>query len=339
MPLNRAALIRLTTIDRCLQNRYRRWTLDDLIEACSAAIAEMEGRYEGVSRRTVQGDIQLMRSDRLGYNAPIVVVERKYYEYADPDFSITKIPLSSDDVTTLNSAVDILRHFRIFPQLAGASDVIGRLEDFIKVSVERRTPAIDLESNERLHGLEHIPKLYDAVRKHRPLIVRYQSFKALRPKDLHVSPYLLKEYRNRWFLLCCKERQLQRALILAVDRMLDVTTDKDVRFTPNPYFDVEHFFDNVIGVTKNLGQAAERVVLRLAPDEAPYVLTKPMHRSQAVIAHEPDGSLTIELRVVLNYELEREILGFGASVEVIEPRLLRHRISRAHQLASLIYTK
>ena len=57
MPVNRSQLIRLTTIDRCLQNRYRRWTLDDLIEACSEAIYEYEGRTEGVSRRTVQADI------------------------------------------------------------------------------------------------------------------------------------------------------------------------------------------------------------------------------------------------------------------------------------------
>lgn len=80
MPLNRATLIRISTIDRCLQNHYRRWTIDDLIDACTDALAEYEGRSNRISRRTFQNDLALMRSDRLGYNAPIVVREHKYYE-------------------------------------------------------------------------------------------------------------------------------------------------------------------------------------------------------------------------------------------------------------------
>ena len=32
MPTNRNALIRYKTIDACLQNRQRKWTLEDLIE-------------------------------------------------------------------------------------------------------------------------------------------------------------------------------------------------------------------------------------------------------------------------------------------------------------------
>ena len=61
MPANKNALIRYKTIDNCLRNRYRRWTLDDLVEACSETLYEMEGIRKGVSVRTVQGDIQIMR--------------------------------------------------------------------------------------------------------------------------------------------------------------------------------------------------------------------------------------------------------------------------------------
>jgi len=79
MPLNRATLIIISTIDKCLQNHYRRWTINDLIDACTDALAEYEGRSNPVSRRTFQNDLALMRSDRLGYNAPIVVRDNKYY--------------------------------------------------------------------------------------------------------------------------------------------------------------------------------------------------------------------------------------------------------------------
>lgn len=66
MPANRNALIRYKTIDNCLCNKYRRWTLEDLIDACSDALYEYEGITKGISRRTIQMDIQMMRSAEIG---------------------------------------------------------------------------------------------------------------------------------------------------------------------------------------------------------------------------------------------------------------------------------
>ena len=72
-----------------------------------------------------------MRSDRLGYNAPIVVRENKYYEYEDPDFSITHLPLNDEGLDALNSALDILRQLQGFPQLASSIDIISKLNEHI----------------------------------------------------------------------------------------------------------------------------------------------------------------------------------------------------------------
>ena len=108
MPANKNALIRYKTIDRCLRNRYRRWTIDDLTDACSEALYEMEGITKGVSLRTVQGDLQIMRSDKLGYNAPIEVYDKIYYRYADPDYSINEMPLTDDDCNLLQQAIELL---------------------------------------------------------------------------------------------------------------------------------------------------------------------------------------------------------------------------------------
>ena len=108
MPANKNALIRYKTIDRCLRNRFRLWTIDDLTEACSDALYEMEGITKGVSVRTVQGDLQIMRSDKLGYNAPIEVYDKIYYRYADPDYSINEMPLTDDDCDLLRQAIELL---------------------------------------------------------------------------------------------------------------------------------------------------------------------------------------------------------------------------------------
>ena len=49
MAQNKNALIRYKTIDKCLQNHYRTWTLEDLMEAVSDALYEYEGRDNPVS--------------------------------------------------------------------------------------------------------------------------------------------------------------------------------------------------------------------------------------------------------------------------------------------------
>ena len=93
-----------------MRNKYRRWTLDDLVDACSDALYEMEGITNGVSVRTVQADIQMMRSDKLGYNAPIEVYDNKYYRYENPDYSITVLPIADDTYELLVKAIKMIRH-------------------------------------------------------------------------------------------------------------------------------------------------------------------------------------------------------------------------------------
>ena len=72
MPTNLHALVRYRTIDDCLTKRYRRWTWQDLAEACAEKIYEYEGIEAVPSRRTIMYDIQYMRDGKLGYYAPIV---------------------------------------------------------------------------------------------------------------------------------------------------------------------------------------------------------------------------------------------------------------------------
>ena len=108
MPANKNALIRYKTIDKCLRNKYRRWTIEDLVDACSDALYDMEGIAKGVSLRTVQGDIQIMRSDKLGYNAPIEVYDNKFYRYADQEYSINENPLNAEDYALVEKAVCLI---------------------------------------------------------------------------------------------------------------------------------------------------------------------------------------------------------------------------------------
>lgn len=123
MPANKNALIRYKTIDNCLRNKYRRWTIDNLVDACSDALYDMEGISKGVSLRTVQADLQIMRSDKLGYNAPIEVYDGKYYRYADPNYSIFDMPLSENDYEIMKEAVEMLKQLEDFDHFSEMADI------------------------------------------------------------------------------------------------------------------------------------------------------------------------------------------------------------------------
>lgn len=135
MLVNKNALLRYKTIDRCLRNPYRQWTLEDLVDACSDALYEMEGITRGVSVRTIQNDIHVMRSDRLGYNAPIEVYDNKYYRYSEPHYSITSLPLTEDDGDLLREALAMLtmpKERRDEAQLESVlSEVAIKIENFL----------------------------------------------------------------------------------------------------------------------------------------------------------------------------------------------------------------
>jgi hypothetical protein len=153
MPTNRNALIRYKTIDACLQNRQRKWTLEDLIEKVSDALYEYEGIDKGISLRTIQADIQVMRSDKLGYEAPIIVVDKKFYTYADPNFSITKSPITQTDLIQMNEALSLLKQFKGFSHFDQLSEVVNKLEEHVYSAQEKRSSIIDFEKNENLKGL------------------------------------------------------------------------------------------------------------------------------------------------------------------------------------------
>lgn len=319
MPVNRNALIRYKTIDTCLRNRYRRWTLDNLIDACSDALYEYEGIEKGISKRTIQMDIQMMRSEKLGYNAPIVVYDNKYYKYEDENYSITNTPLSEQDLKTMSEAVEVLRQFKGFSYFNDMGEIVSRLEDHVTSAKTKSSPVIDFEKNENLKGLSYLDTLYHAITNKSVLQIAYQSFRAKSASSFVVHPYLLKEYRNRWFLF---GRQKGALVNLALDRMLDVEILHKVKYIENDLFDIETFFQNVVGVSKNSGMQPATVRFWIDAANTPYVETKPFHKSQQVVERFENGSAIFEIELVITQELCREFLGFADALKVISPRNL-----------------
>lgn len=335
MPINRNALIRYRTIDKCLQNRRRKWTIEDLINACNEALHEYEGQTSPISLRTIRLDLQAMRSDKLGYNAPIIVKDKKYYSYEDPAYSITNIPLSSQDLGVLQEVSQLLRQFKGFTHLTELSEMVNKLEDKIYSEKYHLPAVIDFEKNELLTGMEWLDILYKVIVSRTTAKLTYQSFKARSASDIIFYPYLLKEYRNRWFVLGMK-KQGKEIITFALDRIQLVQSMPEESFRELKSFDPHEYFHPIVGVTRNIGESAVEVLFEANAYHAPYIKTKPIHHSQKIVKELSTGT-HFSIEVIPNFELERELIGFGEGLKVLSPNNLVRRIKRKISLMQELY--
>lgn len=339
MAINKNALIRYKTIDKCLQNHYRQWTLDDLIDECSNTLNEYEGREINVSKRTVQLDIQMMRSDKLGYNAPIEVYQKKFYRYSEEDFSITDIPITETDMNVLSETVEMLKQFKDFSLFSELGGIIQRLEDKVYTEKTKQSSIIHLDKNENLKGLEYLDTLYQAILKKIVLKITYKSFKARNANEMIFHPFILKEFNNRWFLVGKPNTKAkQPVMTLALDRIIALDYDTSITYV-NYNFDGDTFYKNTIGVTVMDNHNLQDIVMKIDRRNAPYIITKPFHHSQKIMETLENGSIIFSVCVHLNFELERLIMGFGETIEVIKPRNLRKRIKKKFEMGSKLYLK
>jgi len=127
MPATLNALIRYKTINSCLYGGRRKWSIRELIDACSAALADARGRYEPISERTIRDDIRVMRSDILGFNAPITQEKGLYY-YSDPQYSIFTLAITDPDLAAriLSFLLKLRKEFK-HPELESILDILRNL--------------------------------------------------------------------------------------------------------------------------------------------------------------------------------------------------------------------
>jgi predicted DNA-binding transcriptional regulator YafY len=326
MPINRNALIRYKVIDSCLQRRNRKWTLDDLIEAVSDALYEYEGTDKGISKRSIQADIQMMRSDKLGYFAPIIVKDKKFYTYEDSNYSITNIPLSASDLSKMNEAVEMLKQFKGFSHFSELNDVVQKLENHVYTNAQKSFSIIDFEKNDNLKGLSFLDELYQSVVQKKAVKLTYQSFRARQEQSFVFHVWWLKEFKNRWFAVGVRDSKKQ-ILNLALDRILSTQILDIEEYIVNESLSPDEYYRHTYGVSVSENLRPILIKIFVTRQHAPYVLTKPIHHSQKLVEEREDG-IVIELKVQHNFEIEKEILGFGEEMTVLEPKKLREALKK-----------
>lgn len=339
MPTNKHAIIRYQALDACFSNRYRKFYMDDLIEACNKALEdfylpkETEVDIFYVKRRTIFNDIAYMESSK-GWSAPIERIyegHKCYYRYSDPDFSINKKEFSDAELDLLDDALVMMGRFRGLEGFDWIEEFIANFQD--KLGRKRNAlPVIGYDRNPYLKGIEYLSRIYNYIINHQVIRVTYGHFK--KGQMVHiVHPYYLKEYNKRWFLFGITEHKKDSLISLPLDRINSIEPEH-IPYIPNETFNFEDYFGDVIGTSVPTQGEPEDIVLRFSPDRFPYVTTKPLHPSQKIIDKE---KCIIQITVFINRELEALVSSYGEEVEVISPETLRCKFSEKVNIMSSIY--
>lgn len=189
---------------------------------------------------------------------------------------------------------------------------------------------LDFEKR-RASGLEHFHGILHTIKNRYQLNFTYQSFWQEEAYIRKTNPYLLKEFKGRWYLIA-KDLRDEKVKTYALDRFQNLDITKK-RFSYPSGFDPREKFKNSFGIINSVdGSIPERLVLSFDPHQGQYVKTQPLHHSQKILVDD-DCEFRIELRVYIAFDLLKELLSFGSALKVIEPQSLVDMIKEEHQAA------
>jgi predicted DNA-binding transcriptional regulator YafY len=172
-------------------------------------------------------------------------------------------------------------------------------------------------------GTVLINPILDAIQYQQVIKVTYQKFDSEVIKENILHPYLLKEFKNRWYVLGFNPKY-DFLKTYALDRIKQIEIVKDQVYKENKEIDAQSFFSNVIGVSNPTDEVQE-VKIIVKPSFAEYIKTQPLHHSQTIL-NEDDKGLLIQLKVVHNVELETLICGYASYLIIQSPETLKTAI-------------
>lgn len=323
MPHIKNALIRYRIIDRCIRNKYKPYpSKQELRETCEEELYGSTGSGH-ICNSTIEKDMFAMREE---HDAPIKYSKRENgYYYTDPNFTMNDIPLTENDMEAIAFAAKTLMQFKNVELFRQFGSAIDKIVDHVAVSQDEHVREfIQFESAVADGGNEFLPPLLEAIKTQNFVHFDYASFVSGKLKPRKVLPLLLKQYRNRWYLISYDDSK-QDYITYALDRIEDLQVSQEKSNKPID-FNPDNYFKHAVGITS--GNALPEIVqLKVGIIAAKYLDSLPIHPSQR-IKEMNENHFIFELRVSITEELIREILSYGGEIQIVQPDSLREEVSR-----------
>lgn len=295
------------------------------------------GMLEITARSTFAADIHEINSKFFNqYGKDVIKRERKgrqfVYYYTIPDFSIYDRELTDDDIADIHKMITTMRRFKGMPKFSWLEQLEVRFDQTL---LKGQKPVVAFDDSYNKTAMAPFDPLLRAIDSRTVVDLVYCPFSD-DGKDSHniVSPYYLKQYGLRWYLMAAYPHN-PYIYTFALDRIKAVTLKPDVEYEPTNE-DFESYFDNIIGVTDYNKRPIEHVEIWVAAGEMPYIMSKPLHHTQRIVSQDEKGSV-ISIDVKMNYELEQTILSYGDGLEVMKPVNLRDKLKKRIEKLLSIY--
>ncbi len=333
MPANKNALTRIVLLDKLLADRYHAYSIQDMTDYLERELPQY-GQEGGISKRCVEKDINYLEYnfpipiefDRYTVDAHSVATDKPYKKrcirYADPTFSIFKGKLSEEEKGLLVAALSTLGSFE-------GLDGFGWLDDFSKrLGLVETQPVIQMSKN-LLENRTLMAETFSAIRACSVVKLHYKLFNISDVREVILSPYLLKEYNRRWYLIGSADDS-GKLLTFALDRIESIEVLPGFEFRTAPE-DLLERYEDIIGVSYYEGAEIHKIIFWVSDKSAPYVDTKPLHGSQIKIKGDkeqsirehstvPSGGSLFSIECMQNYELIRELYSYGGELKVLSPQ-------------------
>lgn len=317
MPVDKHVIERYHILDNCFRNMHKRYGIDDLVEEVNRQLSHRDLKL--VSKRSIQSDIAAMQTEYdIVFDEELKDGRKRIYRYADT--SCSAFSITSDQQEVLQKALEILDQLPEPHPLQYDFMRMSLHQISLKGTLSASLGGVDFQDNLDHRGREHFIPILGAIQNEQALHIVYCPYHG-KAQYKEVSPYLLKQYNERWFLLA-STAGYDTLSIFPLDRIEEVEQSSAPYMAPS--VDIDTYFDDVVGVTIVPDQPVETVKLRVAESRYPYIETKPLHWSQTELKGEREpGFRVITIKVRANNELKALILSFGDDVEVIEPEHLK----------------
>ena len=252
-----------------------------------------------ISQRTLQRDIEQVRNE---FGVEIIYDRSRNGYYIDKEDSLN------------------LESFLRFLEMMVTANIIA---DCLKDGKDNMN-YLNFESKGNLKGIEFLKDLLLAIRTQRVIHFTHENFQTERMKKVIMHPFLLKEYRNRWYVIG-KVTGIAELRIYGIDRISDLQITKE-KFKSREN-NVADLFENTIGLLYD-EHPLEEVILSCDPIEAKYMKSLPWHKSQTLVSENSKESI-FKLMITPNYELKQKILMLGLNLKVIKPIWLAKEIKES----------
>ena len=180
--------------------------------------------------------------------------------------------------------------------------------------------------------------LFSAIANKVVVNVEYRKFGQQKSSFYDVYPYLLKQYNDRWYLICQLVNAERNFLMnLPLDRMFAFKEVPEIPYK-ECYCDIDERYEDIVGVTYHDDMEVKTILFAISNAKAPYIKTKPIHGSQTLLSSieqerlhqkypELGDYVFYQIQCIPNNELKELFFSFDKEIVVINEDLQQEIIN------------